>query len=125
MAVTECSYIYVDWKIHYIEASLSYEEWQEDGCWVARCPELQLSDYGETKKEAVNNLSDMILSVLVSATEKGNLDAMLKKVGFKSRKVPAPKRKYYNQTIELTDNIYPLPDLKAYFDKSFNLIPAV
>ena len=48
-----------------------------------------------------------------------------KKMGFKSRKVPAPKRKYYNQTIELTDKIFPLPDLKTYFDKSIKLTPAV
>ena len=97
------SYYLCDTKIHYIEVSLSYEEWQEDDSWIARCPELQLADYGDTLKEAINHLYEMIFTDLICSIERGELDAMLKKLGFNQKNMPVPHRKFYVQKIKVSE----------------------
>jgi len=111
------SYIYVDWQISYFEVSLSYEDWQENRSWVARCPELQLSDYGETQREAIDNLMEMIKATLFSAIEKEILSPMLRKLGFKRSRVPIPKREYYILDLKQCEKFKPLPNFGEYFQK--------
>ncbi|MCD6218584.1 hypothetical protein J7L05_12120 [bacterium] len=100
MTSSDNSYILVDRLNRKLEVRLSYRSWKRGKWDFARCVELQMTDQGKTKREAITNLNGMVLISLIEAVETDNIDAMLKSLGFKMKKLPIPKRKYYSQKID-------------------------
>ena len=48
--------------------------WEEEGVFVSKCPELEVSSAGDTPQEALVNLEEAIDLWLVNAKELGILD---------------------------------------------------
>lgn len=59
---------------------------------LASCPVLDIHSQGETEEGAKKNLAEAISLFLISCFERGTLDEVLKKCGFKPRyEMPAVK----------------------------------
>ena len=59
---------------------------KRDGKWfVSCCPPLDVYSQGPTAKKAVENLVDAVQLFLMSCYERGTLDQVLKKSGFRPR----------------------------------------
>jgi len=59
---------------------------------LASCPVLDIHSQGETEEKAKKNLAEAISLFLISCFERGTLDEVLKKCGFKPRyEMPAVK----------------------------------
>ena len=78
----------------------------ENGWHFACCPELGLMDQGYSKREAIENLILMVRETLIEALETGNLDAMLKELGFNKRTQRTRKR--YTSSIDAFEELYPI-----------------
>lgn len=102
------SYIVIYPQARTIEVRLSYRNFKKDGLHFAECPELELIDQGNSTKEAVKNLRNMISITLVSAIETGVLDEMLTNYGFKRIKVPVPSIEIYEHPAESYADFNPL-----------------
>ena len=68
-----------------LEFKLSAKITEDDDWYLAKCPELQITDQGKTVKEAIQNLSEMAAISLIEAIETGNIKPMLNELGFNSR----------------------------------------
>lgn len=108
MTSSDNSYIFIDRLNRKLEVRLSYRSWRRGKWHFARCAELQMTDQGKTKREAITSLNKMVLISLIEAIETDNIDAMLKNLGFKMKKLPIPKRKYYSQKIDSFEDLNPL-----------------
>ena len=108
MVESDNSYILVDKLNRRIEANLSYRTWRRDKWYFARCVELEMTDQGRTKRDAINNLHKMILISLTEAVETKNITAMLDDLGFKHKRLPIPKREYYSLSIDSFEDLNPL-----------------
>ncbi len=51
--------------------------WEEDGTYVSKCPEIDVSSAGDTADEALANLKEAIELWLVNARELGVIDEYL------------------------------------------------
>jgi len=112
--MSDYSYIYIDWNFRIVEACLSCFFFREDGWHFAECKELKFLDQGETKNEALRNLSNMINAMLLDAISTGKIEKILKELGFKKEKIQIPNRDYYKIQIKLDKKTILLP-VKAYF----------
>lgn len=82
---------------------------QEDGIWVAYCPALEVSSYGDDKKEAKKAFEEAMQIFLSETDRKGTLERYLLKLGWQLQQKPKPM---YNQPyISLEEN-------KRLFEKS-------
>lgn len=104
----DVSYIMFNAKLRVLEIKLSIDIGRENGLYLATCPELQLIDQGKTMKEAIQNITEMALISLIEAIETGNIDAMMKELGFTRAKVPVPTVSIYKVSNEAYANLIPL-----------------
>ena len=51
--------------------------WEEEGTYVSKCPEIDVSSAGDTEKEALANLTEAIELWLANARELGIIDEYL------------------------------------------------
>jgi predicted RNase H-like HicB family nuclease len=51
--------------------------WEEDGVFVSKCPEIEVSSVGDTVEEAISNLVEAIESWLSNARELGIIEDYL------------------------------------------------
>ena len=51
--------------------------WEEDGTYVSKCPEIDVSSAGDTFEDALSNLTEAIELWLVNARELGIMDDYL------------------------------------------------
>jgi len=51
--------------------------WEEEGTYVSKCPEIDVSSAGDTVEEALDNLTEAIELWLVNARELGIMDEYL------------------------------------------------
>ena len=54
----------------------------ENGSWIASCPELELMTQGNTYEEAEFNLKDALMLFFESCIRRGTLDQVLKEAGY-------------------------------------------
>jgi predicted RNase H-like HicB family nuclease len=65
---------------------------RKKGKWfISSCPVLDVFSQGRTRAEAEKNLSDALVSFLVSCHERGTLDQVLRESGFVAISAPAAK----------------------------------
>ncbi len=75
---------------------------QEDGIWVAYCPALEVSSYGDEKEEAKQGFEEAMQIFLIETERKGTLEKCLLKLGWQLQQKPKP---LYNQpTISIEEN---------------------
>lgn len=67
---------------------------QEDGMWVAYCPALELSSFGDDKRDAKEAFDEVIQIFLAETDRKGTLERYLLKLGWQLQQKPKPM---YNQ----------------------------
>lgn len=67
---------------------------QEDGIWVAYCPALEVSSYGDEKEEAKQAFEEAMQIFLSETERKGTLEKYLLKLGWQLQQKPKPM---YNQ----------------------------
>ena len=63
---------------------------KENDMYVAYCPALQLSSYGENEKDAKYAFDEALSIFLEETTEKGTLEKELLQLGWSLRKMPKP-----------------------------------
>ncbi|MDR2205364.1 MAG: hypothetical protein LBE36_04325 [Flavobacteriaceae bacterium] len=69
---------------------------KEDETWVAYCPALELSSYGDNKEEA-KTLFEESMNIFIKETDrKGTLERFLLKLGWQLQQKPIP---IYNQPV--------------------------
>jgi len=103
----DVSYIFIDSRKKEIEVQVSCS-FRKRGKWhFAECQELQLIDQGLSKRQALDNLAEMIVLALVSAVENGKIGDMLKALGFRKLE-PVPDKTFFKQTLEMDGRI-PIP----------------
>jgi hypothetical protein len=108
MQQPDYSYIFVDLKNQVMEARLSCSCTSRGKLHFAECPELDLIDQGRSRREAVDNLTNMIVETLLAAIETGKFERMMKQLGF-SRRTLLPYRTIFRQSLESMDDLIPLP----------------
>lgn len=82
---------------------------KRDGRWfVSCCPPLDVCTQGPTAKKAVANLVDALQLFLLSCYERGTLDQVLKKSGFRPRLPRRPGKRKATARAEDTVKV-PLP----------------
>ncbi len=90
------SYVMINEKERFLEVKLSVRTFKDSGWFIAECPELDLADQGKTKRKSIENLHRMVIFSLIEAIESGNIEPMLKKLGFNKIKVPVPDLMIFN-----------------------------
>ncbi len=63
---------------------------KEDKYYVAYCPALELSSYGDTKKEAINCFTEAMDIFIEETEKKGTLEKCLLKLGWTLKQEPKP-----------------------------------
>ncbi len=75
---------------------------QEDGIWVAYCPALELSSYGDDENDAKEAFEEAMQIFLSETDRKGTLERCLLKLGWQLQQKPRPM---YNQpNLSLQEN---------------------
>jgi len=62
----------------------SVEIFKEDEQYVAVCPELDVSSFGDTQKEAENSLKEAVMLFVEECQRMGTLVEVLEEAGFKA-----------------------------------------
>jgi predicted RNase H-like HicB family nuclease len=62
-----------------------WEIFKEDDLYVALCPELDVSSFGETIQEAKASLEEALLAFLEECENMNTLELVLEKAGFKQQ----------------------------------------
>ena len=98
----------VNRKQRILTVHVSYRDFEEDGWFFAECPELQLMEQGKSKREAFDNLADMVISTLVIAIGTDFIDQLLHDLGFKKMDLPFPGINVFDQKIRQKSDAIPL-----------------
>jgi predicted RNase H-like HicB family nuclease len=77
-----------------LNVSVEVALFQEDGIWVAYCPALEVSSYGDNKDEAKDAFEEAMQIFLAETERKGTLEKYLLKLGWQLQQKPKP---VYNQ----------------------------
>jgi predicted RNase H-like HicB family nuclease len=77
------------------------ELYDEDGQVVARCPELNVSSFGDTTAQALASLQEAVKLFLEECPHMGTLETALEEAGYR-RKPLAPQRWFYRHPISST-----------------------
>lgn len=81
---------------------------RKKGKWfISSCPVLDVHSQGRTRAEAEKNLSDALVSFMVSCHERGTLDQVLRESGFVA--ISAPRAKRFRVPRKATQVIVPVP----------------
>ena len=76
------------------------ELFEEDGCIVAICPELNVSSYGESASRALDALKEAVELFLEECLRMGTLDMVLEEAGY--RREPGEEERWtYRQPIQV------------------------
>lgn len=75
---------------------------QEDGMWVAYCPALELSSYGDDQEEAKEAFEEAMKIFLSETNRKGTLERYLLKLGWQLQQ--KPKLMYNQPNLSLQKN---------------------
>ena len=102
------TYIYINRKQRSLNVCLSLKEYEEDGDWLAECPELQIIAPGKTKLSAYNTLVELILTTLIVAIETDLIDEHLKALGFGEIELPVPSLEIYSSKKRIAHDTIPL-----------------
>ena len=73
-----------------ITMQLQVALFKEDGQFVAYCPALELSSYGDTPKEAKQAFDEALDIFVEETTEKGTLEKVLLQLGWSLKRKPKP-----------------------------------
>jgi len=85
-----------------IHVSVQVVLFQEDGIWVAYCPALELSSYGDDENDAKGAFGEAMQIFLSETNRKGTLERCLLKLGWQLQQKPRPM---YNQpNLSLQEN---------------------
>jgi predicted RNase H-like HicB family nuclease len=85
-----------------IHVSVQVVLFQEDGIWVAYCPALELSSYGDDENDAKGAFEEAMQIFLSETNRKGTLERCLLKLGWQLQQKPRPM---YNQpNLSLQEN---------------------
>ena len=76
---------------------------QEDGIWVAYCPALEVSSYGDDKNEAIEAFEEAMQIFLSETDRKGTLERYLLKLGWQLQQ--KPKAMYNQPHLSLQENM--------------------
>lgn len=63
---------------------------EEDGMWVAYCPALELSSYGDDENDAKQAFEEAMAIFLSETDRKGTLERYLLKLGWQLQQKPKP-----------------------------------
>jgi predicted RNase H-like HicB family nuclease len=77
-----------------LNISVEVALFKEDEIWVAYCPALEVSSYGDDKKEAKEAFEEAMQIFLAETQRKGTLEKYLLKLGWQLQQKPRP---VYNQ----------------------------
>lgn len=69
-----------------IEAELKVTIKREDDCFIAYCPDLELSSYGDTIEEAQKHFSEVLQIFFEDIIERGTVEQVLEECGWKKMK---------------------------------------
>ena len=69
---------------------LPVQIWQEHGHFVAFCPVLQVTSYGDSKRDAQRNVKEAVELFFEVCVEDGTLNEVLRECGMKRRVYEAP-----------------------------------
>lgn len=81
-------------KRNLLDVNVQVALFQEDGIWVAYCPALEVSSYGDNKDEAKEAFEEAMQIFLAETDRKGTLEKYLLKLGWQLQQKPKP---LYNQ----------------------------
>ena len=81
-------------KRNLLDVNVQVALFQEDGIWVAYCPALEVSSYGDNKDEAKEAFEEAMQIFLSETDRKGTLEKYLLKLGWQLQQKPKPM---YNQ----------------------------
>lgn len=81
-------------KRNLLDVNVQVALFQEDGIWVAYCPALEVSSYGDNKDEAKEAFEEAMQIFLAETDRKGTLEKYLLKLGWQLQQKPKPM---YNQ----------------------------
>jgi len=98
----------INMKERFLELKLSVRTFKDNSWYIAECPELDLADQGKTKRKAIENLHRMVIFTLIEAIETGNIEPMLKKLGFNKVNVPVPDLAIFNTASKKYEQYDPL-----------------
>ena len=101
-------YIQINRQQRSLNYCLSHKEYEEDGDWLAECPELQLIVAGKTKLDAYDTLVEMITTTLVAAIETDTIGEHLKALGFGEIELPVPTMNIYSIRKRIAQDTIPL-----------------
>jgi predicted RNase H-like HicB family nuclease len=73
---------------------------EEDGQFVALCPELNVSSFGDTTQEALASLQEAVTLFLEECQRMGTLEAVLEEAGY-HREPLAPHKWLYRQPVQI------------------------
>lgn len=71
-----------------ITAAVEIAVFMEDRIWVAYCPALEVSSYGDTKEEAQKALEEAMEIFFEETIERGTLEKVLLQLGWQLRQKP-------------------------------------
>ncbi len=92
-----------------LQVNVEVALFNEDGIWIAYCPSLEVSSYGDDKDEAKQAFEEALQIFLKETNRKGTLEKYLLKLGWRLQQKPKP---VYNQPS------YTLQDNNKLFKKS-------
>lgn len=101
-------YIEINRQQRSLNYCLSHKEYQEDGDWLAECPELQLIVAGKTKLKAYDALVELVVTTLVVAIETDTISEHLEALGFGEIELPVPTMRIYSIRKQIAQDTIPL-----------------
>ena len=79
---------------------LPVQIWQEHGHFVAFCPVLQVTSYGDNRQDAQKNIKEAVELFLEVCVEDGTLSEVLRECGMKRRVSKAPTKVRHESLIQ-------------------------
>lgn len=83
-----------------INVNIQVVLFQQDGIWVAYCPALELSSYGDNEKDAKQAFEQTMNIFLSETHRKGTLERYLLKLGWQLQQIPKPIYKQPNFSLQ-------------------------
>ena len=76
------SHMLLNYEVEELDVFLTFCITLEEGLFIAECPELKISDFGETEQEAKEHLYKVVQNVIEDAVNNDKLVEMLTELGF-------------------------------------------
>ena len=83
-----------------LNVSVEVALFQEDDIWVAYCPALEVSSYGDDKDEAKESFEEAMQIFLAETERKGTLEKYLLKLGWQLQQKPKVMYNQPQQTLQ-------------------------